>query len=148
MWRYIRAFFLALKMTFTGEKPPSAPHAALQTWIESLPPLTQSVIKVADDAGVDKSAREKISMKIDGREQSLHTILEAIRYHAAQEYPYLLLHFTEHSLTAIYASNMNDQYALTRFLDGESAQNKELRQALTQLSDHLQAIPPSNANAK
>jgi hypothetical protein len=76
MWRYIRAFFLALKMTITGEKPPSAPHAALQTWIESLPSLTQSVIKVADDAGVDKSAREKISMKIDGREQSLHTILE------------------------------------------------------------------------
>jgi hypothetical protein len=87
-------------------------------------------------------------MKIDGREQSLHTIIEAIRYHAAQEYPYLLQHLTEHSLTAIYASNINDQYAVARFLETESAKNKELRHALMQLSDHLQAIPPTNADMK
>ncbi|TVR18420.1 MAG: hypothetical protein EA396_15145 [Anaerolineaceae bacterium] len=136
MWR-------ALILTLRGEKV-RRPYGKLIDWIERGAVLANQAIKQADAAGLDTTARRKLTAKIDGREQSLETVLEAIRYHADTEYPYMMEHLAEHTITAIYATNMNDQYALARLLEAHRIQPAQTHRALQALDAHLQAIPPSN----
>lgn len=143
MIRYLRAFWVALMMTLRGQTPGRS-HQRLWEWIEGAVPLTQAVNVVAEKNNLTKAQRQQITLKLDGRETSMQTILSAIKHHLTEEYPYLLMNLTEHSITAIYASNMNDQYFMTRLKDTDALQQyPAVQQALNQLSDHLNSIPPS-----
>jgi hypothetical protein len=144
MFRYVRAFVIALKMTLKGEQPAAHPYAPLLQWMDRTPGLVADVYKAAERDGFDRETRDQLTLKLDGRGVSMQTVLEAVEYHARQEYPYLLRNLTSHSLTAIYAGNMNDQYNIMRLRDVEDLKETTTRQAVTRLSEHLDTIPASN----
>lgn len=143
--RYIRAFFIALRMTLRGEKPQPPPYQALIDWLEATPALVKAVYAAADQHGMDKATRQAVQIKVDGREQPIQTLLAGVEYHARQEYPYLLQNPTSHSLVAIYASNMNDQYGVLRLKDHPRIAGTPLEQPVTRLATHLEGIPPSDS---
>lgn len=138
MFRYVRAFWRVLKATVTGQE--AIPHLSLRFWVEPIPNLVDAVHEAADQANVNQ---EMVMVRVDGRDQSMQTILDAVTYHARHEYPYVLRHLTEQSVTAIYASNMNDQYAVSRLNEHPSLDHPALKMAVGELNQHLQAIPPS-----
>ncbi len=143
MLRYIRAFFLAAKLTLRGESPPPRPYEPLRRWLDALQAQVEATYQAADRHGLDRVARQQIVVKADGREMSMQVILDAIAYHAREEYPYLLRDLTEHSITAIYASNMNDQFYIASLQAADALQNQPVQQSLARLAGQLQAIPPS-----
>ncbi len=146
MMRYIRAFFKALAMTIRGEKPQTAGerrYPPLAAWLQTAQGQVATVYEALDAANMDASARQQIEVKVDGRVTHMDALLGAVRHHLDEEYPYLLRDLTEHTLTGIYASNLNDQYWLAEILA-----NADLPQTvaapLRSLHAHLEAIPPSN----
>lgn len=145
MTRYIRAFFTALKMTLRGETAPPPPYAPLRAWINEASQRVQAVFAAADAAGLDHGRRQKLMLKLDGRATSLQTVLATVAYHVDTEYPHLLRDLDQHSVTAIYAGNLNDQYAVARLCELEAVQDSGLAAALQRLRDHLTAIPPSTS---
>ncbi len=137
MQHIIRAFFQAIKMTLHARR-----HAMLCKWIVEGEQLTSALLTLIDQHNMDCNT---ITRKIEGREMSLETVLGGVHYHLREEYPYLLRHLTRHSITAIYASNMNDQYFVSSFIN--SIENATIRQALQNLDQHLQSIiPETNQN--
>jgi hypothetical protein len=140
--RYLKAFFTTLRMVSRGEQPR---YTTLQSWVDETAKLVDEVIKIADQYGLSKEERKKIVLRLDGRSVNMETILSTVRYHATQEYPHLLLHKSKHILTAIYATNLDDRYRLS------SLQNVVeltfVKEAITRLSTHLDAIPPSQTDA-
>ena len=145
MLRFIRAFFIALKMTLRGESPPPRPLASLHDWIERGQNLAAAALTSADESGLNAEQRKAINVIVDGRPHSLETILQAAHYHLTTEYPYMLEHLTRHSITAIYAINMNDQYALDRISNVSDLADHPAAASLSVLREHLNAIPPSNS---
>lgn len=147
MMRYVRAFFIALGMTLRGQTPPPAPNAPLRAWLAAGLPLVMAVIRAADQEGLNEAIRKRLMLRIDGRDMSMHTLLAGVEHHLRQEYPYLLQHLTDHSVTAIYASNMNDQYRLMRLRDSDLlTEQAAVREAVARLSEHLNSIPPTNTS--
>ena len=136
MMRYIRAFFTALRMTIRGEKV-ILPYKRLHDWLTEAEKHSAAALEAVE-------AADQITVKVDGREQDVQTILKAVHYHVAEEYPYLLDNLTEHSITAIYASNMNDQYALARLTEDATLSQAATQQVIERLNQHLHNIPPSN----
>lgn len=144
MLRYMRALWVALRLTLRGQSPPPRPYARLRAWIDQTPALVAAIYAAADRNGLDKNARKVLLLKLDGRDMTVQTVLAAVEHHARQEYPYLLRHLTDHSITAIYASNLDDQYRVSRLRDSQLLPAGAARDALARLSAHLSAIPPSN----
>lgn len=143
MQRYVRAFFLAVKLTLRGESPPPRPYEPLRRWLDAVQAQVAATYQAADRHGMDHTARQKIAIRADGRDMSMQVILDTIAYHASDEYPYLLRDFTEHSITAIYASNMNDQFYVACLLSAEALQGSPVLESLSRLAQQLNAIPPS-----
>jgi hypothetical protein len=142
MMRYVQAFFTALHMTLRGERPPQSPYTPLITWIRQAEALLSAVYATAESHGISKAALEELRLRIDSRSISAETILGTVRHHIRQEYPLLLRASTQHAVTAIYASNLNDRYYVSRLQ--EAFQTSAMQQAVARLSAHLDAIPPSN----
>ena len=138
MLRLIRAVVVALKMTLRGETPPVSPYQPLLDWIEAGASLAQKAINKT------RSQPEvwQMTLEIERRQPSIATILQTIHYHMETEYPYLMQHFTSQSLTAIYATNINDQFAIGKLLQGTPTKSSKLIQ---QLAEHLDNIPPSQS---
>lgn len=143
MLRYARAFVLAVKLTLRGESAPPPPYAPLRRWTEQVQAQVAAVYRAADQHGLDRAARQQIVIKADGREMTMQVILDGVAYHASQEYPYLLRDLTEHSVTAIYASNMNDQFYVASLQNAEALQESPVLAAVASLAEQLRAIPPS-----
>lgn len=146
--QYIRAFFLALRMTLRGEKPEKTAYMRLLEWLEAGPKQVQNVFTAADQEGLDENARKRITVTVDGRTQSMQTILATVAYHTKQEYPHLLQNVDSHAITAIYATNMNDQYSVRRLAQLDRLQGTHVQPALEALAQHLEQIPPSNELAE
>jgi hypothetical protein len=145
MMRYIRAFFQALAMTLRGETPPPRPYARLHAWIEEGETHVKAVYTAAKEAGYDAAKRKATNLKLDGRDTTMETILNVVAFHMREEYPHLLTNLTDHSITAIYAANMNDQYNIARLSTHDTLQNApDLQARIAALSAHLNDIPPSN----
>jgi hypothetical protein len=140
--RYIRAFIGALGMTLRGESVPVPKYSALRQWMEQAALLVDEVYSAADIVEMNRDTRQALKLTLDGRSISMETILATIRHHMREEYPYLLRHETQHNLTAIYASNMNDRYWAAKLLG--AVESEVLKQAIGELSAHLDNIPPSN----
>ncbi len=113
-------------------------------WSERTVALVATVFSVSDKNGVVSETRETIKARIDGREMSLQTVLQAIHYHAKEEYAYLLKNLTDNSILTIQATNLNDEYALSRFIENTLIENSEIRMTLTHLHNHLKQIPNKN----
>lgn len=145
--RVLRAFILALKMTLRGEKPSMAALPPIVVWSRQLVERVDAVSRAADACGFGKAARQKLTLKIDGRMRNVEFVLATVRFHAAQEYPSLFQNgLTSRYLNAVYATNMNDQYWISRLLELDALQNPQMRAALEQLRLHLENVPPPPSN--
>ncbi len=137
--RYIRAFFVALRMTLRGEKPPTPRHTALLKWIDQAAGLLEDLYTLAESAGMRRTEREQLVVRVDGRNTNMEMILNTLKYHLHEEYVDLLRHESRHILTAIYASNINDHYRLLRL--AEQLAESPLLTHLSRLAAHLETIP-------
>ncbi|MFQ3567257.1 MAG: hypothetical protein SNJ59_09670 [Aggregatilineales bacterium] len=139
--RYIRAFFQALILTLRGEQPPAlraeTEYPQTYAWFRITIALVKQTEEAAAAHGLDAAA---LVEHIEGRDLSLATALETIRFHAAQEYPHLLRNADPHARLAINAANMNDQYWVARFCQLEQLP-EPVRAALAALGEHLSAVP-------
>ena len=145
--RFIRLFFTALRMTLRGEQVPISPYAPLVEWIRQGQTLVKDVYNIADANGIDMAARQKIILRIDGRDISAETIIGTIRHHTSTEYLYMIHDHATHSITAIYASNLNDRHFVERLQEAPEIKNAAVKQAIEKLSAHLGAIPPTNKDS-
>lgn len=141
--RYIKVFIKALIMTLHGEKPKTDaekqyPH--LFEWLYEGQLLINRVYKLADKNQFDETQRRACTIKVDGRDMSMELILASIRHHLTKEYVYLLKDFTNHSVTGIYALNLNDHYWVTRLIE-EGNIVPPIKEKLAILADHLAGIP-------
>ncbi len=142
MTRYLRAFFTALQLTLRGQRLAPRPPSPLAVWMEGSIRRLDALLAAADRAGVDAAARQTLKVRIDGRPMSVETLLATVRYHAAQEYPMLLgSGRDDRALNAIYASNLNDHFWLTKLSELAEFQQPALKSILTQLIGHLQNAP-------
>lgn len=142
--QYPGLFIKALVMTLRGDKV-TRRYGKLLDWIERSSELAQEALHEANRHGLHPDSQETVVVRADGRDQDLHTILKAVKFHADYEYPYMLQNPTEHSLTAIYALNVNDMYNVVRLAESDDVKPESLRKSIEKLSEHLQAIPSSNA---
>ncbi len=139
--RYVRAFFLTIKMILRGEALALTPEQTLMAWTQHTLERVDQVVSAADSQGLDQPARQAFTLHIDKRDISLEMALSVIRHHAAEEYPYLLQNPTPHHLTALQASNLNDGYWLARFQEAEKLAGTPVGAAISVLKTHLEAIP-------
>jgi hypothetical protein len=143
----LRAFFEALRLTLRGEtiqSPAERKFPVLFKWMKDGQAHLTAIEKHMAQANLSAAAAEQITIHVDGRDMSMKTVLEAVRYHLGDEYPYLLENVTDHSLTALYAANLNDQYWVQMLAQSDDLP-ESLSQPMTALSDHLSAIPSSTA---
>ncbi|MEL6268888.1 MAG: hypothetical protein AAFV33_11340 [Chloroflexota bacterium] len=144
MMRYIRAFFKALAMTVRGETIESAAELQfprLFAWIREGRTLADAAMQAAEVNGYDEAARKQLTVQVDGRTVSMDVIMKSVKFHLEDEYPYMLEHLTEHSITGVYAANLNDRYGV--LLLAEENLPEPLKAAVITLSQHLDTIPPS-----
>lgn len=135
MIRYVRAFVTALRLTLRGEEAPQAPW---QRWLAA---TARHIEAIERSAGPDV---DKVVLRIEGRDMSMAHILDAVRYHVTEEYPYLLHNPTEHTLMALQASNVNDHFWLMKLEAAPELQNTPALAAVTALRQHLEALPSSS----
>lgn len=138
---YIKAFFTSIKMTARGEKPQSlraeAENALLFDWFRQTVSLVTSIENAAKARNIDP---QTIVFRLDSRETSLKTVLDSVRFHAAQEYPMLIYQRSPYAAMAIQATNLNDRYALLRVSELSSLPDATLEQVKA-LTDHLEQLP-------
>lgn len=143
--RYARALVSALKLTFRGERPVPSPHTLLSNWMKRTVILADAALAAADAEGLDQGLRRKRTLTADGRRTNMETILMSIRFHASEEFPHLLSNFSQTNMTAIYATNINDRFLISKLFDILEAGN--LREAVGRISSHLDSIPPIQTSA-
>ncbi|MAS36847.1 MAG: hypothetical protein CL610_22775 [Anaerolineaceae bacterium] len=139
--RYLRAFFIALKMTLRGETVPPPAHAPLQVWIEQGQARLELVEKLTAQHQIDIN---DVIVHIDRRDMSMATILQILRFHLTEEYPLLLRQITQPSLTFLYATNLDDHYRVSRLETADALADTPAQRAVAALAQHLEAIPQLN----
>lgn len=127
-------------MTLRGDSPPRA-YADLAQWMEQSARLVDEVTKSANSQGLDTAA---LKVRLDGRDTRVEVVLSTIKHHMNEEYPYLLRHVTQHNVSAIHASNLNDVYRVSSLMDLPPLQNAAVSQSLAILKAHLEKIPPQS----
>jgi hypothetical protein len=138
--RYLRAFAAAIRLTARGEKPVPSPQSLLSAWMKRSGELAAAALSVADAAGMDQAARRTHTLTAEGRRTNMETILTSVRFHALEEFPHLLSNFSQTSMTAIYATNVNDRFLVAKLFD--TLEQGELREAVGKIASHLESIPP------
>src|SRR5690606_4937402 len=115
--RYLRAFVSALQLTIRGERPVLSPQAALAAWMNQSAALVDAALSAADSEGLDQAARRNRTLSAEGRRTNMEAILATVRFHALEEFPHLLSNFSQTSITAIYATNVNDRFLISKLFD-------------------------------
>lgn len=142
--RYIRAFFQALRLTLKGETidPARDRYPNLHLWLDEARERLATVYRVADAANLDHAAREKIILKLDGRDWSMELVLSSVKFHLDTEFPSLLQTTMEHNLTTLYALHLDDKYRVTQLAQSDDLPT-EIRPVVQKFADHFANIPPS-----
>lgn len=140
-YRYTPRFFGRLKHALAHHQVAPSDTPRLSSWTRTMQALVRRVYHAADQHGLDDTARRALVLHLDKRDISVETILATLRHHAAHEYPYLLREGGQHSLTALYATNLNDRYLVLRLGTLDAAQVEPMKTALADLRAHLDAIP-------
>lgn len=138
--RYLRAFTAAVKLTLRGEKPVPSPQSLLAEWMKHSAELATAALQAADAQGLDQAARRSRTLTAEGRRTNMETILTTVRFHALAEFPHLLSNFSQNSISAIYATNVNDRFLISKLFDTLEA--GALREAVGKIANHLESIPP------
>jgi hypothetical protein len=133
-------------MTLRGEKvtsPAQRQFPRLFAWLHTAEAHLDTAMTRAEQSGLHQAKRRQVVVRVDGRDMDMETILTTLRFHLTEEYPYLLENLTEHSMTALYASNLNDRYWVMSLAQSEQLDDA-VQDAVATLSAHLDNIPPSN----
>ena len=138
-YRYQPRFFDAFRRAMT--RPQRGAYPELSIWALQTRELLRAVMAAANSAGLDEARRREFILHVDKRDVSMETILTTVRFHAAEEFPYLLRQPLKHNTLAVYAANLNDRYLLMRLAEAEPLQVEPLRQRLAELRNHLDNIP-------
>jgi hypothetical protein len=139
-YRYKPRFFDAFRRAMT--RPRNTPYPNLTAWALKTRDLVRDVIVAANASGFDEGARRALIIHLDRRDVSAETLLATVRFHAADEYPYLLGQPLKHNVLAVYAANLNDRYAVLRLCEHEALQAEPLHARLLALRQHLDDVPP------
>ncbi len=138
---YTRALIAAARLTLRGEKHPAEaapdPYPHTNAWLAETKASLDAVEQAARDAGFDTAST---TLHIEGRDVSMKTILEAIRFHAEVEYPSLLASPGHYSLLAVKATNLNDRYLALR-LEQADALPESVSAAVHMLAESLSRQP-------
>ncbi|MBK8136538.1 MAG: hypothetical protein IPK52_11980 [Chloroflexi bacterium] len=138
--RLLRAFMTALRMTLRGEKPLASPKTALEQWVKQTLVLSANVLAIADANGLDVQARRQRTLTAEGRRTNMDTILASVTFHAAEEFPHLLTDPALNALGAVYSTNLNDRFLVSKLFD--ALESGDVREAVGRLASHLESIPP------
>lgn len=144
--RFVSAFFTALKMTLRGQTVASRKHPKLARWINETHKHLKDLYQTAEEEGLGQAQREAFTLQIDSRPISMETILAAVQHNLTEEYPRLLRLDDPHSLTVIYASNMNDQHRVTQLAQYPGLAGTPTAEKIAALNEKLMTIP-SNQEA-
>lgn len=142
--KYSRGLWKTLVLLLRGGKLPEEANIHYRRWAERTAALVTAVLSASDKVGISEEKLEGIKVKVDGRDISLQTTLRGIAYHAKEEYVYLLKHLTDNSLTTIHATNLNDEYALSRFIESGLIYEDSILVMLDNLHNHLKQVPNKN----
>jgi uncharacterized protein (DUF2141 family) len=112
----------------------------LSDWMKRSAELADAALAAADVEGLDQETRRKRTLTAEGRRTNMETILASVRFHASEEFPHLLSNFSQTSITAIYATNVNDRFLISKLFDTLEA--GKLREAVGKIASHLESIPP------
>lgn len=137
--RYLRALVSAAKLTLRGERLVPSPQSLLSEWIKRSAGLVAAALEAAEAEGLDQAARRKRTLTAEGRRTNMETILMAVRFHALEEFPHLLSNFSQTSITAIYATNVNDRFLISKLFD--TLEPGALRETVGKIASHLESIP-------
>ncbi len=137
MMRRLRALITALKITLRGESLTPSHLRPLEDWIDEALRILDETLRAADARGIKASARRTIALEIDGRPTDLELALQMLRHNLVNEYPRLMRLDDANAMLVIHASNMNDEYRLSRFLSADVSLTPELQP----LHAHLLALP-------
>ena len=137
MMRFLRALLLALRLTLRGESLTPRRYHPLADWIARALELLNEAERAAAAQRLDLAA---LQLKLDGRPINLERTLQMLRHNLVNEYPRLIRLDDAFSMMVVNASNMNDQYRVSQFLE-QSELPAETRAALEALDAHLQALP-------
>ncbi len=140
--RYLRAFVGAARMTLRGEVVQGVqdPYPNLTAWWRGIIELTDAVTRTADSNGLPKPAREKVILRVEGRDTSMQTILAAVRFHAAEEFPLLMRRQDEFNYLTLQATVINDRFLIFKLAQVESLP-AAVKIAIEKLSTHLETLP-------
>jgi hypothetical protein len=139
--KIIRAFFTALRMTVRGEtlaapdQTLASAYPTLDAWRRETLRLVLEIESTAKREALDLHA---MRVNVDKRSMTVETILAAVRYHAGQEYAFMLRQNNRHTLLGIVAINVNDQHLLAAWMANAPP---ALYAALAALAAHLSAVP-------
>jgi hypothetical protein len=146
--RYLRAFVGALRMTLRGERPLALRvderFPNLSQWWRATVALTDAAIAAAEGNGLDRAKRQALIVRVDRRDVSMETILAAVRFHAAQEFPHLMRADGQFNYLAIQATILNDRY-LVHQLGESTGLPAPVKLALDALGAHLASLPSPDA---
>lgn len=139
-YRYKPRFFDAFRRAMT--RPRNTPYPNLSAWALQTRDLLRDVIAAANAVGLDEATRRALIVHLDRRDVSVETLLATVRFHAAEEYPYLLRQALKHNVLAVYAANLNDRYSVLCLCEHEALQAEPLHGRLLALRQHLDNVPP------
>jgi hypothetical protein len=138
--RYLRALAGALRLTLRGEPAPVTAvrptHPAYADWALRVIGACDAVYKAAQTAELSVST---VVVHADGRDHSMEIILNGIRFHAGEEYPYMLRGGDRFAPLAVSASNLNDRFLVSRLREQLPP---VLHPPLDALSQALESLPP------
>ncbi|MDZ4770300.1 MAG: hypothetical protein SGJ24_14325 [Chloroflexota bacterium] len=138
--RYLRAFVQAWRGAVRREAPGIAALRSTQPelaeWCASVVSACDALLAAATAAQVDPDAT---IVRAEGRDHTMALIVKGIRFHAAEEYPFIVRGGDRHAALALQASNLNDRFLLTRLREKSPVL---LQVPLTALSTSLDSMPP------
>lgn len=138
--RVARAFVTALRMTLRGETAESLltqRYPRLTAWTAQTGLLIDGIEAAAKTSALDLAA---LTVRLDKREMSAKTLLDGIRFHAAQEYPFMLRNPNPHAPLGIQSINLNDRYLALKLLELATLPTP-VRTAAAALRDHIDTLP-------
>jgi hypothetical protein len=139
--RYLRAFFLALRMTLRGETLPPAPDTPLREWIAQALSRIEQVETLAARQQINPA---EVVLHLDMRDIRMSTILNTVRHHMTNDYPLLLRTPSAQSFNLIYANNLDDHYRVSRLESAPDLAGTPVQKAVAVLAAHLEAVPQQN----
>jgi hypothetical protein len=138
IYRYLRAFVIALRLTLRGQTMTPPPPTPLHLWIQQGLERLDTIERVSAKTRIDP---DSVRLIIDRRETRMSTLLNIVRYHFTDEYPLLLRQVSDRSLILLQATNLDDHHRMRRLADTPALADTPVKQAVAALAEHLESIP-------